>query len=354
MNQHLSSESNVRLDKHAQLAERALRLKKAWLCAIAVMGRPAKITDRDLIVPNYKTWENRRLKSHIRDLEDDFDTVAKIILLDWNRASKGKISDWFAEQFNAWEKCDFGLFDLGRLHEVEKNIGRLCIHRNMDCPPYAQVLLQGLHGAAIRHPEYHLSKDIALLFNLLLDAEAILEEANRQRIPHNSESSQSLVRSVILTCFNLLEAFTSGLAIAWLIENARASDATAKRLQDNSAPLRKRFTEVPALISGHPNLIDGTRPPIEPLFGECKRRRDSFVHCEPGPTPTKWGYVKEEQFHDATMQAARRTVNLTFEAICLVWKALYSKEKPSWLPQRDGNGRFEKINVSLKGETYGH
>jgi hypothetical protein len=218
----------------------------------------------------------------------------------------------------------------------------------MDCPPYAQVLLQGFTSAAIRHPEYHLGRDIALLYNLLLDAEAALEEANRRRIRHSTEASQSLARSVILTCFNLLEAFTSGLALAWLIENPEASGDRASRLRENSASLRKRFIEIPALITGNPNLIDGGGPPIEPLFGECKRRRDSFVHCEPGPAPTKWGYVKEHHFNDATLQAASRTVILTFDAICLVWKAVHSKQMPSWLPLRDTNGRFQRMDFSLK------
>ena len=63
-----------------------------------------------------------------------------------------------------------------------------------------------------------------------------------------------------------------------------------------------------------------------------KRRRDSFVHCEPGPTPTKWGYVEEEHFHDINLTVVRKTVNLTCETIRLTWMAVHQKDKPTWLP----------------------
>jgi len=101
----------------------------------------------------------------------------------------------------------------------------------MDCPPYAQILLQGFSGAAIRHPEYHLASDLALLYNLFLDMEALNDEALSQLKVHCSEHSQSLARSVILTCFNLLESFASGLAAAFLINNPNVLEDVVQQLK---------------------------------------------------------------------------------------------------------------------------
>jgi hypothetical protein len=232
---------------------------------------------------------------------------------------------------------------------VEQAIGKICRRNDIDWPPYAQVLLQGDHGAAIRHPEYHLATDIALLYNLFLDAQAIIDEAQRQGRVHSSEYCQSLGRSVILACFNLLESFVSGIATAFLLENANAPQAVVNKLQDNWPSLQKRFFQFPFLVtSGRVNLVDDTRGSLHLLFGECKERRDSFVHCEPGSTPTKRGYVKEKHFHDVSLAIVRQTVDLTCEAICISWKAIHGREKPSWLPNRDPGGRFLRVTVVLR------
>ena len=144
--------------------------------------------------------------------------------------------DWFARQFDAWQASGFGSFDLGRVGKFEKEVGPLAFRKHIDCPPYAQILLQGFYGAAIRHPEYHLATDLALLYNLFLDSQSMMEEAELKKQLHNSEHNQSLGRSVILTCFfNLLESFVSGLAVAFLMENPNApADAVKKACRQES------------------------------------------------------------------------------------------------------------------------
>lgn len=132
------------------------------------------------------------------------------------------------------------------------------------------------------------------------------------------------------------------------MENPNAPAEVIKKLEDKSLSLRKRLNLVPALISGQPGIMNDSQPPIQPLFDECKERRDSFVHCEPGPTPTKWGYVKEAHFHDVNLAVVKKTVDLTCETICLAWKAVHGKDKPSWLPKRDASGRFPRIHVGLR------
>ncbi len=335
-------------DKHARLAAEALQLKKAWLLTAAVMGLGPQLTEKEYFIPNYLARENKWLKRQIEDLQDDFENQAKQILLNWKRSSLQSKSAWFAEQFDAWQATGCALFDLGRVYEFERTVGQLGFRKFMECPPYAQILLQGFNGAAIRHPEYHLASDMALLYNLFMDSQLLMDEAARLRQVHGSEHNQSLGRSVILTCFSLLESFVSGLAMAFLMENPNAPEHVVKKLEDKNLSLRKRFILFPSLISGQPSVLNDTQPPLQSLFGECKERRDSFVHCEPGAAPTKWGYVKEAHFHDVNLAVVSKTVDLTYEAVCFAWKAAHGKDKPSWLPKRESNGRFPRVQVALR------
>lgn len=335
------------MDKTNRLANQASQLNKAWLIGVALAGEGTLLESYHLNIPNYTKWRNKELKRQIQDLEDDFDDVAKRVFLNWKRAKLDSSVRWLAERFDSWMKSGSATFELGRVYEVEKANGSLFFRKGIDCPPYAQVLLQGFTLAAIRHPEYHLARDLALLYNLFLDSETIADEFFEKGVVHSTEHSQSLGRSVILTCFNLLESFLSGIAAEYLIENPNAPTQIKNKLEENLT-LRKRLILFPELITGKHRLIDDAKPPFNALLGECKRRRDSFVHCEPGSKPTKWGYVKEENFHDVDKKAVLKTVKLTTEAICFIWKHIHAAEKPSWLPTLEKDGRFNKIEVSLQ------
>src|SRR5690606_29134879 len=119
---------------------------------------------------------------------------------------------------------------------------------------------------------------------------------------------------------NLLESFTSGLAHGFVMEHPNLDEGLKKRLLDNSESLQKRVVKIPKLIGDTSSGLDVSKPPMSELFGPIKRRRDAFVHCEPGPQESKRGYVKETAFHDATWDAVQQSVTLTLEIIERVWK----------------------------------
>jgi hypothetical protein len=340
-------------DKQGRLAETAERLQKSVWLIVAILGAGRPLKRDECSIPDYGRARTNLLKRHIVDLEVRFEKLATLAFLQWNRGRQKEASTWLAARYDEWHDVGFGVLEIGRVHEVEAVVGPLANREVMECPAYAQVVLQGFEvGAAIRHPEYHLASDVALFYNLLLDADGLVVRASRENDQPCSEHVQSLARAVILTCFNLLESFTSGLASSWLLANPAGPPDVVNALQGKDAKGRdmslcKRFCLFPALISGKPKL-DETKQPLVQLFKECKRRRDSFVHCEPGPTPSKWGYVKERHFHEADLASARKTVDLTWEAICLAWKTVYPSECPRWLLQRDDKGRFPRTRVQIQ------
>lgn len=334
-------------DEHARLVERTIRFKKASSVLIAIMGQ-GKRSIPAYPLNDHEYMATKKLRQHLAEVETAFESLARSAIQHLRRSNLDHVTRWLAEKHDLWNKTDNGLFDLGRVYEVESAIGPLAHRKIMDCPPYAQVLLQGFNGAGIRHPEYHLGTDLALLYNLFCDSEAMNDKAQQSGQMHSSEHSQSLGRNVILTCFNLIESFVSGLTASYLIENPGASAEIVAKLKDDRASLRKRMLQVPCLISGKTEIIMPGDSSFQLLFGECKERRDSFVHCEPGSVPTKWGYVKEQRFHDITEAAVTQTVDLTENIICKIWQAVYGRERPSWLPKRNEGRRYPRIAVTLR------
>lgn len=331
-------------DKITRLATEALQLKKAWVMGIALMGKPDALPSAHLYVPNYLHWQVKPLKRHLEDLNCDLDQFgATFIFEGWNTGKRKRAASWLAAKHDEWLKSKQTIWDLGRVHEVEQAIGRLALRKRIECPPYAQVLLQGFLGAAIRHPEYHLARDLALLTNLFLDAEAIADDHQRNRRPHNNENSQSLARSVILACYNLLESFVSGLVTEFVIHNPQAPEETLKKLQKpKDRSLKTRFEEVPALVTGVEDVMAPFKNVLSALFGDYQKRRNAFVHCEPGPVT-----AKEAFFHETDAKVVRETISLTIRAIRAAWKIVHKTEGPRWLPDPDTKDRFSNIEARL-------
>lgn len=331
-------------DKIKRLAADALELKKAWVMSIVLIGKPANVQPSQFKLPNYEQWQAKALKRHIVDLRYDMDEIGKkFILEDWNSAQRKRAISWLASKHDEWIKVKNPIWEIGRVHTVESEIGRLGFRKRIECPAYAQVLVQGFQGAAIRHPEYHLARDLALLNNLFLDSEAIADDHQRNRRLHTNENSQSLARSVILACYNLLESFVSGFVADFVIENPNAPEETIKKLQKpKDRSLKARFEDVPAIVTGTEDVMVPFKSILTPLFGDYQKRRNAFVHCEPGPITTK-----EAFFHETDAKVVRETVMLTIRAIRGAWKVVHKTEGPRWLPDPDAKGRFSKVDAIL-------
>jgi hypothetical protein len=229
----------------------------------------------------------------------------------------------------------------------------------MECPPYAQVVLQGFHGAGIRHPEYHLATDLALLFNLFLDSETLMTSGKVGAKSHMSEHSQSLGRSVILACFNLLEAYITGLAAAHLHVHPETPPESAQKLRGLSSKgryvdlrLEQKYIEFLPLIIGGP-WLDADNPPFRELFSKCKLQRNALAHPSmPVHSEDDRRIQNEFLFHDITIQGVSEVVDLTLDAVCRVWNLVHGKPKPRWLRLRQKDGHFPHVSASLQPHAH--
>lgn len=343
---------SVCLRHHERLRQEAQRLKKAWLLMVGLFGQDQFGSgDSDLTVPDYLEFDNLRLKNQIKDLRENVKSAGKKAFPSWKPKDADRVISWLAERFDEWKSA---IHCIGRVYEVERAVGSLHHRRFMDCPPYAQVVLQGFHGAGIRHPEYHLATDLALLYNLFLDSEALITSRKADLKSHMAEHSQSLGRSVILACFNLLEAFITGLAAAHLhahpetpLENAQKLRGLSSKGKYVDLRLEQKYNEFLPLITRQP-WLDADKPPFCDLFGKCKLQRNALAHPSmPVHSEDDRRVQNEFHFHDITLHGVNETVGLTLDAVCRVWNLVHGKSKPSWLRLRQPDGRFPHVSAFL-------
>lgn len=340
--------------KISELAQEASSYKKAWIMSLALFGKPASISSDQLSLQPYLNSEIKPLKRHIEDLQHDLKEVfGKISAFNVSSPKGKKAVLWLSKKHDEWLQSNEAIWEIGRVQDVEQHLGLLKFREVMECPLYAQVLLQGFLGAGIRHPEYHLARDIELLNNLFFDSEAVSAESLRTKVQHGTEVNQSLARSTILTCFNLLEAFVSGLVAEYIMANPDAPDETIRKLKNPDRTrnsLAARFEDVPGIIAGKPGVMESSRPVLTQLFGECKDRRNAYVHCVPAATASARGAAKEARFHETDAAAVRKTVNVTIQAIRAAWKCIHGKDGPRWLRQPETSGCFSRTNKPVRLE----
>jgi hypothetical protein len=195
-----------------------------------------------------------------------------------------------------------------------------------------------------------LVRDLGLLYDLYRDAESMCDAINWRNPPawaaNAGENTQALARSVIQTCFNLLESYVSGLARAHIMQKP-VDIQVREKLIDTRESLRKRIRQVPALITGRECPLRQDDYPLGPLFDDIKRRRDAFVHCEPGRQESGRGYIKEAVFHDISPEVVGSAVKATHDTIRQIWQFVHERQGPRWLPALDPSGRFGKPNLAL-------
>jgi hypothetical protein len=302
------------------------------------IGGSLRVEERT--IPDYSTWTRRRLLTHVQDLEHDFLDAIEAILLRPKRSELNRVARWFADAFDQWQGQGGGLVTLCTAQAFEESCGLLRAREKIEVPPYAEMLVQGPHGLALRHPEYMLARDLAFLLSIYRNAEQLLAAVDWRRpaewAKSGSENSQALARAVIQTCFNLMESFVSGLARSYVMTTRDISLELERKLLDNTSPLKKRLLSVPTLIAEIDRGLLEQDPAVRFLFGPIKQRRDAFVHCEPGPAASSRGYVKEAAFHDVSRKVVEDAVTATTEIITTIWRHVHGVAGPRWLPNFQG------------------
>lgn len=228
------------------------------------------------------------------------------------------------------------------LTEFEEKYGKVKREVLKGNPAHSTVSVT-LWGLKFLFPEDLLSKDI-------LSALVLMNESRDRLKTYESEQHRSLKnktdeflpyirrveftqRAIVLSCFNLMEAYLNGLAWDYCQSNdlALLSNRKVKLLSDAStASIRDKLTKYPAIIAGRDDVaIDG----VNDFLDIIKPFRDSLVHPSPFSAPEKFGgYQKLRKLYELDYHVSIMAVASTVLVIKSIFHLIEdSDESPKWL-----------------------
>lgn len=242
------------------------------------------------------------------------------------------------------------------LSEFVERVGRPRLGVLKGAPAHATVHLSPW-GLQTEYPEMHLARDLALAYNDALDAhrDSQRHQGISWKRAKNQETRDFLaaalrrgkysMRMCLLSCFNLAEAYVNG--IAWEYVQNVGTTGLSKNQEDvltkGQASLLDKLAKIPAIVRGQDTgPLSKDQDPLATFRDLLKPFRDSIVHASPFSALERFGgYDKLQRVYELDIATATTAVELTLTIISSIHEFLGAeKGQPSWLPSRDGDGRF--------------
>lgn len=213
------------------------------------------------------------------------------------------------------------------------------------CPSHLTVSIS-LWGLKFQFPEEELSKDIAEGLSIAISAakelEGFIKLGHSLLVQQQDEIGEKMrlkkytSRSVLISSFNLMEAYLNGLAWDFLqnISESTLSNRQRNLLNDSSsATIREKLEKYPKIISGNESWESGASE-IDSFLDIVKPFRDSLVHPSPFNAPEKFGgYDKLRNLYRIDVDTALLCSNLTVKIIEKIHVFINSEHEdlPKWL-----------------------
>lgn len=233
------------------------------------------------------------------------------------------------------------------LHEFESKYAKLNPRIFQGNPRHLTICIS-LWGLQFRHPEDEISKDLIEAIKILRDSGENLMKfqamnqselvAEKDNIATIHRRNTFAARSILLTSFNLLEAYLNGIAWDYATKNdlSNLSNNDKKLLTDHSSnSLREKLIKYPRIISGT-DLWDNNDAMIDELIGNIKQFRDSMVHASPFSAPEKFGgYDKLRLLYNINENTAIKTAGLLYLSLIRIENHLGNaiENHPKWLTE---------------------
>lgn len=224
-------------------------------------------------------------------------------------------------------------------------------------PLHATVHISACWGLQTEFPEAHLIKDLAVLYNDLLELDETLTEQKelncrqmkdtpvRADIAEASRRAGTYRRMCLLACFNLIEAYVNGLLweYAQIHNISSLSKEKQRMIEEADGSVVKRIINIPEIISGKPTPFSKTKAPLSVFVDTIKPYRDAVVHASPFSAPKKFGgYDKLQKIYELSSETVAHAIDITEQIIGAIHRATGGKtELPTWFIGRDEDGRFQ-------------
>lgn len=226
-------------------------------------------------------------------------------------------------------------------------------------PAHATVCIS-LWGLKFQFPEDELAKDLVSALQVILDTNTKYNgfrekshaklETLQPEIVLLMRKRMFAIRSSVLCCFNLLEAYLNGLAWDYVQTYGTEDLSNRKRklLEDTtSASIRDKLIKYPEILAGKA-LWQANDEELDGFIVVLKPYRDSLVHPSPFSAPEKFGgYDKLRLFYRIDYDTAVATANLLVRIIRRIHVHVFGDEiaLPAWV--NDLESGVEEISEQL-------
>lgn len=197
--------------------------------------------------------------------------------------------------------------------------------------PLHSTLRISLWGLGFEFPEKHLADDIetALVNAQKYESDLTIyqETAHEVNLSKRDDIARCIrqvkynSRAVLLSCFNLVEAYFNSLAWEFVQKNenmSRLSKNDVDSLQDGGrVPIRDKMIKYPRIITGKQILFDN-QDPMKSFLEIIKPYRDSLVHPSPFSAAERFGGYNKLRLmyrihYDTALIAAHQSIAIIGE-----------------------------------------
>ncbi len=206
-----------------------------------------------------------------------------------------------------------------------------------------------LWGLQFKYPEYMLAHDIVDALSLVRQAKEVLDKhmdqshrsvrARRAEISSAIRSSLFGSRMCVLSCFNLVEAYSNGLAWDFSRDSEKMARLSKKKkdlIQDGA--IRDKLLKYPEIITGNTRWGEHDDP-LKRFLEQVKPFRDSLVHPSPFSAPERYGgHDKLEHLYRIDAQKAEQAAKVSAEVIEKMFRHVkgINAALPEWLQDLTG------------------
>lgn len=301
----------------------------------------------------YEKLPRRKLKSGKRDIKKRLShEIQKFCSKNFENMNIKQLSDLY-EEIKTSRGIEIPLV------EFEQQFSKVKHDILSGAPSHLTVCIS-LWGFKLRFPEDELTKDLSEAISIASESKIQIENFSKKLHKDLKEDEEQLKsylrkmkfssRSVLLGCFNLLEAFLNGLAWDFMQTNVvnTLSNRQKKTLEDTtSVSIREKLNKYPEIISGK-KLWDQSDSDLNSFINTIKPYRDSLVHPSPFSAPEKFGgYDKLRLLYRIDFDTAVLTIELLVKLIKRINLHINgSKSKdPIWLSELVKTLENENISI---------
>lgn len=338
-------------EREAKLIRRANRAAAVGKLMLSELNSWHEFLEADAI--DLEKLPRRYLKSAISDVKDRLSgEIKKFCSKNFLDMDENKLSLLY-EDIKKYRGLELPLVEFEKKYAT---VRRDILKGN---PAHLTIAIS-LWGLQFKFPEDELAKDLVTALQFIETSQNELNQYNTKT--HTELENMRIdvvalirkkmfaVRSAVLCCFNLMEAYLNGLAWDYVQKHgtSKLSNQQRKLLEDISrASIREKLRKYPQIIGGG-ELWKDSDDDFEGFISILKPYRDSLVHPSPFSAPEKFGgYDKLRLFYRVDHDTALATAELLVRIFQRIHKHLYpdANKIPEWLSYLDSE--VKQISVKL-------